>query len=267
VTRPNPASPLDRRLRRDRLLAALGLSATIVLAWIYLLRMAADMGAMTLEAQTHAAMGMADMRSWGASAWAGLFLMWAVMMAAMMLPSAAPVTLLVLGVYRRREDGEARASAVAFVAGYLLAWTAFSAAAAAAQVGLHRAALLAPDMRVGSAALAGVLLVIAGVYQWLPIKNACLTRCQSPLEFLSRFWRDGVTGALVMGIRHGLFCVGCCWLLMALLFVVGVMNLFWVAALTAFVLVEKLVPGGTMVGRVAGAGLAAWGVYLLVSAA
>src|SRR5687767_6093654 len=174
VATSESASPIERVLRRDRLLVGLGLSATIVLAWIYLIRMAADMSAMTLEAQMHAAMGMTDMRSWGASAWAGLFVMWAVMMVAMMLPSAAPVTLLVLGVYRRRDTAQARLSAVAFAAGYLLAWTTFSAAAAAGQVALHRTALLTHDMRFGSVALSGALLLIAGIYQWLPIKNTCL---------------------------------------------------------------------------------------------
>jgi predicted metal-binding membrane protein len=257
-------SALERVIRRDRVWLAVGLSTTIILAWIYLVRMAADMNAMAIEMQMHAAMGMTDMRSWGAADWAGLFVMWAVMMVAMMLPSAAPVTLLVLSVYRRRGDPRSRASAVVFVGGYVLAWTAFSAAASAGQVGLHRAALMADDMRLGPAAISGVILLLAGVYQWLPVKNTCLTHCQSPLGFLSRYWREGLTGALAMGVRHGLVCVGCCWLLMALLFIVGVMNLFWVAGLAALVLIEKVAPGGTALGRLAGIAIAAWGLFLLV---
>jgi predicted metal-binding membrane protein len=260
---PGTPSALEHVIRRERVVMALGLAATAALAWVYLARAAARMQAMSMEAQMHAAMGMADMHVWGAADWLGLFAMWAVMMVAMMLPSAAPVMLLVLGAYRRRNDPRARLAAVVFVAGYLLAWTAFSAAAAGAQMALHRAALLADDMSLSSAAMSGVVLLLAGAYQWLPIKNMCLTHCQSPLGFLSRYWREGAGGGFVLGVRHGVFCVGCCWLLMALLFVLGVMNLLWVAALTAFVLLEKLTPHGTALGRVAGVAVAGWGVYLL----
>jgi predicted metal-binding membrane protein len=255
---------LEQLLRRDRLLMAFGLAVTTVLAWFYLLREAAAMNAMAAEAQMHAAMGMANMRMWGASDWFGLFVMWAVMMVAMMLPSAAPMILLVLAVYGRRADDQARTSAVMFVAGYVVAWAAFSAAAATLQFGLHRTALLAADMRFRSAALSGAVLILAGVYQWLPIKNVCLGHCQSPLRFLTEHWREGPRGGLMMGIDHGLFCVGCCWLVMTLLFVVGVMNLWWVAALAAFVLLEKLAIRGAVVSRMAGIAAAAWGVYLLV---
>ena len=251
-------------MRRDRLLMAIGLTVTTVLAWIYLLRAAGAMNAMAAEARMHAAMGMADMRMWGASDWLGLFVMWAVMMVAMMLPSAAPMILLVLGVYRRRGDEQARVSAAMFVAGYVLVWTAFSAVAATLQIGLHRAALLAADMQFSSAAISGAVLIVAGVYQWLPIKNVCLTHCQSPLRFLSEHWREGARGGLTMGLDHGLFCVGCCWLLMVLLFVLGVMNLFWIAALAAFVLLEKLAIRGVVITRAAGVAAFVWGVYLLV---
>ncbi len=260
---PDTPSALERMIRRERWLMAVGLAATTALGWAYLARAATSMHAMTIEAQMHAAMGMADMHAWGASAWLGLFAMWSVMMVAMMLPSAAPVILLVLGVYRRRDDRRARLAAVTFAAGYLLAWTTFSAAAAAGQVVLHRAALLADDMSVGSATMSGVILLIAGAYQWLPFKSTCLTHCQSPLGFLSQYWREGATGGLAMGVRHGAFCVGCCWLLMTLLFVVGVMNLVWVAALAGFVLIEKLARQGTAFGRVAGIAIAGWGIYLL----
>jgi len=172
--------------------------------------------------------------------------------------------LLVLSVYRRRGDERARTASAMFVSGYVLAWTGFSAAAAALQVVLHRTALLAADMRFKSAAVSGAVLILAGVYQWLPIKNLCLTHCQSPLRFLSEHWREGARGGLTMGVDHGLFCIGCCWLVMTLLFVLGVMNLLWVAALTAFVLLEKLAIRGVVITRLAGIGAAAWGVYLLV---
>jgi predicted metal-binding membrane protein len=255
---------MPRVSQRDRLLIGLGLAVTIVVAWAYLLRAAAFMDAMTMEAQMHAAMGMADMRTWGAADWLALFVMWAVMMVAMMLPSAVPTIMLVLGVYRRRDNPRARLAAVTFVVGYLLVWAGFSAAAAAGQVALHHAALLADDMRLSSTAIAGMILLMAGAYQWMPIKNMCLAHCQSPLGFLMQHWREGATGALAMGTRHGVFCVGCCWLLMTVLFVVGVMNLLWVAVLTGFVLIEKIVRGGTTFGRVAGGVMAGWGLYLLV---
>ena len=257
------SSPLEWLIRRDRLVVGFGLAVLTALAWAYLAKMAGGMHSAAMQAEMHAAMGMPEMGAWGVAEIGALFLMWAMMMIGMMVPSAAPVMLLVLGVYRRRSGGRARTSATLFMTGYLLAWIAFSAVAAAGQVLLHQAALLSPQMATRSALLAGLILVTAGVYQWLPIKNACLTHCRSPLDFLTRQWREGVTGALSMGLWHGLFCVGCCWALMALLFVIGVMNLMWVAVITAFVLVEKLTSQGPRLGRVAGALLVIWGTYLL----
>jgi predicted metal-binding membrane protein len=154
---------------------------------------------------------------------------------------------------------------VAFVSGYVLIWTTFSALAAAGQILLHRAALLDRHMRLTSAVVSGVLLIGTGLYQWLPLKNSCLSQCHSPFGFLTQRWREGMQGALVMGVRHGTFCVGCCWLLMMLLFVLGVMNLVWIAALAAFVLIEKLVRSGAILSRLAGIAAAAWGIYLLVA--
>ena len=260
-------SSLERLLRRDRLVIGFGLAVLTVLSWAYLVRMAGGMRSAAVEAEMHAAMGMPGMGAWGVADSVALFLMWAVMMVGMMLPSSAPVILLMLAVYRRRGDRHARLSAAAFVSGYLLAWTMFSLAASAAQVGLHQAALLSPEMASGSATLAGAILLIAGVYQWLPLKNRCLTHCQSPLGFLARHWQEGAKGGLMMGLRHGISCVGCCWALMTLLFVVGVMNLMWVAAIAAFVLVEKLLPQGARVGRVAGGLLMVWGTYVLIRSA
>ena len=261
---PDAPSPLERIIRRDRLTTVIGLAAITVLAWIYLVREAAGMQSMAMDSRMHAAMGMADMHVWGAADWLALFVMWTVMMAGMMLPSAAPVILLVLAAYRRRGERRARAASAAFIGGYLFAWTMFSGIAAAIQVGLHRTALLTPEMASGSAKLAGTILLVAGVYQWLPIKNMCLTHCQSPLGFVTRYWREGPVGGFRMGVRHGTFCVGCCWSLMTLLFVVGVMNLIWVAAIAGFVLVEKLAPQGPRLARVAGVLLIVWGGYVLV---
>jgi predicted metal-binding membrane protein len=254
---------LERTIARDRLWTTAGLVTMTLLAWAWLVREAARMNGMAAEAHMHIAMGMADMRVWDAAAWLGLFMMWSIMMVAMMLPSAAPLIVLVLGTYRRRNTAQARLSAYAFLGGYLCAWTAFSAVAALAQVVMHRGAVMSPDMRVASSVIASVVLIAAGVYQWLPIKNMCLSHCRSPLGLLSMHWREGVGGGFSMGVRHGLFCLGCCWLLMALLFVVGVMNLLWVALLAAVVFVEKLAPRGAVIGRAAGVGMAAWAIYLL----
>jgi predicted metal-binding membrane protein len=256
-------SALERVIRRDRAAGVLALGAITLLAWVYLLRAGAEMQAMASQAEMHAAMGMTmvDMHLWGVGDWATLFVMWAVMMVGMMLPSAAQVILLVLGAYRRRGDRRARVSGAAFVTGYVVVWTTFSAVAAAAQVLLHRAALLNADMTNRSPLLAGSILLAAGIYQWLPIKNLCLSKCQSPIGFIATHWREGTAGALRMGIEHGGFCVGCCWALMALLFVIGVMNLVWVAIIACLVLVEKLFPRGALVGRAAGVLLIVWAVF------
>jgi len=251
-------SSIELLIQRDRLWVSLGLVAAIVFAWTYLLRESAVMDAMAVGMP-----GM-NMRTWHASDWISLFIMWAVMMVAMMLPSAAPVIMLVLGAYRLRSDERARAASVAFIGGYLAIWTSFSAAAALGQLELHRTALLSDGMRLHSTVVAGVLLLIAGAYQWLPVKNRCLVACQAPLAFLTQHWRTGVRGGFSMGARHGAFCVGCCWLVMLLLFVLGVMNLLWIAILAAVVMIEKLSSHGRTAARVFGLAAASWGIYLLV---
>jgi predicted metal-binding membrane protein len=247
---------LEAALRHERVILAAGLLGLAALAWVEVARMAggASMAAMSMP-------GMSPAQEVGLG-W--LVLMWAVMMVAMMTPSAAPVVLLFAGVTRRRRAGGVpAASALVFVSGYLLVWTVYATLAATGQWLLHRAALLSPTMATTSPLLAGSLLVAAGVYQWLPLKATCLHHCRSPLAVFSSEWREGRWGALRMGMRHGSFCVGCCWLVMTLLFVAGVMNLLWVAALAGFVLLEKLVPGGDRVGRISGLGLVAWGGWLL----
>jgi len=192
--------------------------------------------------------------------------MWLVMMIAMMLPSAAPMLLLFAGTQRRTASGHS-STLVAFAAGYLLVWGGFSVAAAALQALLQQRMLLSSDLAMTSAWLGAAVLGLAGVYQLTPLKDACLLRCQSPLGFLLGRWRDGVRGALVMGVRHGAFCLGCCWALMALLFVGGVMNLAWVAALAVFVLAEKAVARGAWLSRVSGVALIAWAVWLVARGA
>lgn len=254
---------LGSLLARDRTIVAAGLGGIVVLSWLYLFRLAGGMA----EMERHAAMGMAmpRMQPWDLVDLVLLFLMWTVMMVAMMLPSAAPMILIFTGVTRRRAAAEPASARVgSFVAGYLIVWTAFSALAALVQAGLHAAALLSPAMTTTSRLLGGALLAAAGLFQWTPLKAACLTRCRSPLGFIMSEWREGVRGALVMGLRHGAYCAGCCWALMALLFVAGVMNLVWVAAIAALVLIEKVVPGGRWLGRVAGGLFVVAGVWLLI---
>ncbi|HEY8196618.1 MAG TPA: DUF2182 domain-containing protein [Gemmatimonadales bacterium] len=251
-------SSAEAAVRRDRLIVAAGLLALAALAWLSIAHMAATM-------RTHAGMSMSSAGPWDASETAGLALMWIVMMMAMMIPSVTPVILLFAGVSRRRRmEGVAAAPAAVFTLGYLLAWTGYAVLAAITQSALHSAALLSPSMSSASPLLGGAILVVAGVYQWLPLKGACLSHCRSPLGFFSTEWREGVSGALRMGFRHGSYCVGCCWALMALLFVAGVMNLIWVAVIAGFVLAEKVVPNGRLLGRIAGAVLAGFGLWVLV---
>jgi predicted metal-binding membrane protein len=256
---------LERVIRRDQLVVAGALLVAAAIAWLYLLRSASSMYATVSEAAMRATMGM-EMSAAppsGAVEFSSLWLMWTVMMTAMMLASTAPIMLVVLVTYRRRAIRSAALLSVAFIGGYLLIWTLFSAGAAGAQLLLRRAALLSAEMTLSSHLVAASTLVAAGVYQWLPIKDACLAHCWSPLDFIMRHWRDGVGGALGMGARHGAYCVGCCWVLMLLLFVGGVMNLFWVAGITAFVLAERLIRWESWPRRAAGAVLVGWGLLVL----
>jgi predicted metal-binding membrane protein len=214
-----------------------------------------------------ARMGMAmDPAPWTATDVWFTFAMWAVMMAGMMAPSAAPVLLVFAGAQSRQAGVRAGVTVPAFASGYFAVWTGFSAGAALVQGWLHQHALLSPMMAASSPRVAGAILTGAGIYQFSPLKTACLAHCQSPLGFLMTHWRAGVTGAFRMGARHGLHCLGCCWALMAVLFAVGVMNLIWVAALTAVVLLEKVVPAGPWLPRAAGVAMIAGGVILFVRA-
>lgn len=247
---------IEGLLRRDRILVAAALLVVIALSWTYLL--------------TGAGMGMHEMdgmlmpmrtEPWTLNYAVLVFAMWAIMMAAMMLPSAAPIILLFGTIERRRQKDDL--TTASFALGYVVIWALFSVAATALQFGAEQAAVLSPMMQMTSIALAGAMLILAGLYQWTPFKQSCLRRCRSPLDFIVSEWREGKAGALVMGLRHGGFCLGCCWALMLLLFVGGVMNLVWIAGLAIFVLIEKLAPAGYWIGRAAGIGLIAWGGAVL----
>lgn len=249
------------RLGRERLVVVLSLAGVVALAWLWLWRQAV---AMEMSGVQMAGMAMSMPAAAPADA-LGLslvFFMWVVMMVGMMLPSALPMTLTFAAInQRRRESGSPYVPTALFVAGYLLAWAAFSLAATAAQWALERAALMTPMMRTSSPLLGALLFVAAGVYQLTPLKHACLHRCRSPISFVLHHWRDGARGALRMGAEHGAFCLGCCALLMTLLFVGGIMNLLWVAVIAVFVLLEKVLPAGERVGRAGGVlaiGFGAW---------
>lgn len=253
---------LASTLRRDRWIVIGSLSAVVAVSWLYLFW---GVG-MDMEAMSDMAMPMTPV-PWSASYSSLILTMWLVMMAAMMLPSAAPVILLYDAIARRRRlqsDGVPQAGF--FALGYLLVWGAAGLFGTVLQWTLDKALLLSPHMATTSVAVAGFTLIAAGLYQWTPLKQACLRHCRSPLEFLLTNWREGAPGAVTMGVRHGLYCLGCCWMLMLLLFVGGVMNLFWVAALTLFILAEKILPGGRRLSHLAGAALVVWGGAVWISA-
>ena len=270
---PLPPSALERLLARDRRLIAAALAALVVLAWGYLLVLSKQMSDDASMASMQGMPAIPNMPGMGrettglAQSLALTALMWWTMMIGMMVPSAAPMVLLFGNVQRRQLAAESPRLRVAlFTTGYLAIWGAFSVLAAVAQLALTKLALLAPLDLTVTTWLGAVLVALSGVYQLTPLKNACLRRCRSPAEFLSSHWRRGNAGAFRMGIEHGLYCVGCCWLLMSLLFVVGVMNLVWVAVIAAFVLIEKLVPQGETTAKINGVALLALALFLALNA-
>lgn len=267
-------SAVESALRRERLVIGAALAVVVLLAWTYLWR-GAGTGMSALDTTVLALFPhrigdpMSSMMS-PALGWASLAAMWWVMMVAMMTPSAAPLVLLYSRVAQHFGALPAHraqlASPTLVVAGYLLVWLLFSLWAATLELALQRAGLVSANMQWSrSAALSACVLLAAGVYQLSPLKRRCLLGCRAPVEFLTRAWRPGRIGALVIGCRHGAWCVGCCWLLMSLLLVGGVMNLAWIAVLALLVLVEKFAPGGVLLSRVTGVALIGWGVATLAA--
>lgn len=194
-----------------------------------------------------------------------LFIMWWAMMMAMMLPSALPA-LLGFSAISRKIPGQGAAALPAFAAGYAAVWTAFSAAAMVLQIVTTRVVPLTGMMAVASAAIGGGLLAAAGAYQLTPLKDACLRQCQQPVFFLARRWRNGAAGAFRLGLGHGVHCLGCCWVLMLLLFYGGVMELTWIVGLAVYVAAEKLIPARLRFDRAAGFALLLWGAFVLAGA-
>jgi len=252
-------------LQRAEVLIGLGMLAAV--AWTYLFYQDWSMSRMDAAAMAEPATG-----AWGVQELLLLFVMWGVMMAAMMLPSVTPMVLLFAALSRQLAENKSRENRAQepplwktgiFLSGYLVVWTGFSVLATLGQWGLHAAALLSEMMFTTSSLVGGVVLMAAGIYQWTPLKQACLAHCRSPLAYLMTEWRSGTWGAFRMGFIHGAYCTGCCWLLMTLLFVVGVMNLWWIIALSVFVLVEKVVSKGVWLARGSGLLLIAWGGWML----
>jgi predicted metal-binding membrane protein len=283
-------------LKRDTLVVAAALAVITILAWIYLvvlngqMQMATvapvhaaqtsgakngmpgmDMAgtkAMSSSAGPQAAITAPAMVSWTPASFLFIFAMWAVMMVGMMTPSVSPMVLVYSRVAKSAAaQGTQFASPAWFACGYLIAWTSFAAAASFAQYVLDRATLLTPMMALQSRPVGGAILVAAGIYQWLPAKSACLANCRAPLAFIQRHggFQPSGFGSLRLGALHGLYCIGCCWALMLLLFVAGVMNLFWIAALMLVVLAEKILPFAAYLSRGVGAIAIAWGLWLLAS--
>jgi predicted metal-binding membrane protein len=266
---------IESVLRRDRTIVAAALFMLTALAWAYVWWLAADMdmGGMDMAGFRMIPAGMGLMMPanapWTSTEFAFVFVMWAVMMIGMMTPSAAPMILIYARVGRQAaQQAKPLAASAYFAAGYLVTWIGFALAATLAQWALERSALLTPTMVGASNVFGGAVLIGAGAYQWTPLKDVCLRQCQTPWLFIQRRggFRPDAMGALALGVRHGAYCIGCCWALMALLFVGGVMNVLWIAAIAILVLAEKVVPAGRVIPRIAGAGLLAGGAWLLAQA-
>jgi predicted metal-binding membrane protein len=252
-------------LHGERWIIGAALAGIAAVAWIYMIHEARGMNVSGVCKCLGMQMGGVAAAAWSAGSLLPLFLMWAAMMVAMMLPSATPMILTFAAVSRnRRRQHRPYVPVAIFAAGYVAIWSAFSALAAVAQWMLHRQALLSPGMASTSAWLGGFLLLAAGVFQFTPLKRTCLTYCRTPFEFIMTRWREGARGAFHMGVEHGVFCTGCCWALMSLLFVAGVMNILWIAALSLLVGLEKLFPRGLWLSSAIGLILTTWGAFVIV---
>jgi predicted metal-binding membrane protein len=259
---------LESVLQRDRTVVGGALAGIVLLSWTYILA-GAGTGMPALDMSGLPTAMSAPMAAMQPTPWTDgyallIFVMWWLMMLATMLPSAAPTILLFAALMRRRhEAGEPYMGTSLFGSGYLMVWGGFSVIAVALQWQLDRIALLSPVMATTSMALGALLLIGAGIWQFTPLKHACLRHCRSPAEFLTRHWRDGQVGTFLMGVRHGAYCLGCCWMLMLLLFYGGIMNIYWIVGLGILVLVEKITSPGHWVSSAIGVAFILWGAILL----
>jgi predicted metal-binding membrane protein len=260
------AEPQDRFTRpalplADRIAIWGGLALITILAWIYLIRMPIPAG-MEMPGMPGMKMAMSGPHPWSLGDAVTAFVMWSVMMIAMMVPSASPMITVYARAVQARGAGASLKVAM-FAMGYIAAWTLFSALATLIQLALQQTALISADLAVAPL-IGGAILIAAGLYQLTPLKQVCLRHCRSPLGFFMTEWREGAAGAFTMGLKHGAFCVGCCWMLMGLLFAAGVMNLLWVAAIAIFVLLEKVMPRGRLIANAAALALVGAGIWIAV---
>jgi predicted metal-binding membrane protein len=248
-------------LKKDRFVVLMALSILCVLSWLYIIYLYNQMYPMNMDAFLFA---MPMTSSWSWTDFVLLFLMWFVMMIAMMMPSVAPLVLIFTSINRKRQQQKNPfVSSGYLISGYFLVWAAFSLFATILQWLLQRASLLNPEMITTSRILGGIIFILAGLFQFTPLKNTCLNTCRSPMGFIHQYWKDGKSGAWRMGIQNGIFCLGCCWILMLLLFVSGIMNIVWIAIISLFVLIEK-VSSAKVISFIAGIGLIAYGILVLL---
>jgi predicted metal-binding membrane protein len=252
-----PALPLADRVAIWTVLALLTL-----ISWLYLFWTPSTTTNVSPAMGSMPGMIMPQTAAWNFSATMAMFAMWVIMMIAMMIPSASPAITIYARALHMRGVPFVR-PVFGFVMGYVIAWSVFSVVATMGQLLLQKYAFLSHNLRL-DAVYGGAVLALAGLYQISPFKTACLRHCRSPLGFLMAYWRDGTVGATMMGLRHGLYCIGCCWLLMMLLFVAGVMNLLWIAALSFFVLIEKVIPAGRAIAGAAGIAMVAAGIWMII---
>ena len=258
-----PTAPVAGLSPQDKKIVISGLILVSGVCWLYMFYMAWAMENMHLVDMWMPP--MAGMQPWTAWDFFMLFFMWFSMMIAMMTPSVSPMVMMYTTVSRAKKlKQQPYAPTFIFLTGYLVAWALFSVFASAIQWPLHESNVLDPMMYNNSYLLSGAIILLAGIYQMTPMKDACLNQCRTPLGFLMAAWKDGKSGAFQMGLYHGMFCVGCCWALMAVLLAVGVMNMLWVLLIAVFVLIEKILPfSPTATRMMTGAGLVVWGGYWL----
>ncbi len=260
----SPTPSLDEAslalLKKEKVVIIGSLILATIMAWFYLIAFESRMGDMRGPLDT-----MIFLKPWTVPYAGSMFHMWTIMMSGMMIPSVGVVILTYARIQRSRMQGRLSVPPTAtFLGGYLVMWTAFSLVATAIQCGLETAALMTPVMSTARPEVATFILILTGIYQLTPLKKASLSHCRSPMDYLMRGWRNGISGAFRMGLGHGAICIGCCWALMMLLFVGGVINLLLVATITIFIVLEKTAPFGLALGRFAGYALILLGTWTLL---
>jgi len=257
------SSPIENILKKDRLIIITGLFIICLLSWLYIIYLYKQMYPMNMDAMFFA---MPMSAKWTATDFILLFLMWIVMMIAMMVPSVAPLILIFAGINRKRRLAQSPyVPAIYLLTGYFGIWLIFSLFATVLQWWMQQLSLLNPDMIITNKIAGGIILIAAGLFQFTTLKQKCLYNCQTPIQFIHKHWREGKAGAFRMGVKNGLFCLGCCWILMILLFVSGIMNLLWIAIIAAFVFVEKISAQKKLISYISGAALIIYGVFVLVN--